>query len=156
MRKRILKVDIVALLLILFILVGLPLGIGAYDHYLWRSKLPRGAKVFTLTGNYQLGWLPGRVSGVDLAALDLTGGRLIKPVLTVHKGDLVVFKLTSSDVIHGFSLKDFGIFVKDGIRPGKVTIVTFRANKAGRFTFSCNIICGDQHKKMQGTLVVRG
>jgi heme/copper-type cytochrome/quinol oxidase subunit 2 len=39
-------------------------------------------------------------------------------VLEVSKGDMVDFKLTSSDVVHGFSLKDFGVYLTDGIQPG--------------------------------------
>jgi cytochrome c oxidase subunit 2 len=77
-----------------------------------------------------------------------------KPLIEVSKGDLVVLKLTSSDVVHGFSLKDFGVFITEGIHPGKVRLVSFRADKVGSFTFSCNAICGDNHKNMQGTLVV--
>jgi len=75
--------------------------------------------------------------------------------IEVSKGDLVVFKLTSSDVVHGFSLKDFAVFLTDGIQPGKATYVSFKVDKAGVFTFSCNAICGDSHQNMQGTLVVR-
>ncbi|MBC8176953.1 MAG: hypothetical protein ISR61_03335 [Desulfobacteraceae bacterium] len=67
----------------------------------------------------------------------------------------VVFRLRSSDVVHGFSLKDFGVFITEGIQPGKSTLVTFRADKTGIFTFSCNSICGDKHENMQGTLVVK-
>lgn len=33
--------------------------------------------------------------------------------------------------------------------------MTFTADKVGTFTFSCNAICGDMHKNMQGTLVVK-
>ena len=76
-------------------------------------------------------------------------------MIEVSKGDLVVLKLKSSDVVHGFSLKDFGVFVTDGIQPGKVTLVSFTADKVGTFTFSCNAICGDNHENMQGTLVVK-
>jgi len=68
---------------------------------------------------------------------------------------VVVFKLTSSDVVHGFSLKDFGVYLKDGIQPGRVTYVTFKADKAGTYTFSCNAICGEIHQNMQGTLIVK-
>jgi cytochrome c oxidase subunit 2 len=68
---------------------------------------------------------------------------------------MVVFKLASSDVVHGFSLKDFGVYLKDGIQPGKVIQVSFTADQVGTFTFSCNAICGDMHQNMQGTLVVR-
>lgn len=59
-----------------------------------------------------------------------------RPIIEVNKGDLVVLKLTSSDVVHGFSLKEFGVFLTDGIQPGKATYVSFKADKAGTFTFS--------------------
>ncbi len=75
--------------------------------------------------------------------------------LKVNKGDMVFLKITSSDVVHGFSFKDFGILIEDGIRPGKVVLASFKADKVGAFTFTCSIICGDEHKNMQGTLVVR-
>ena len=78
-----------------------------------------------------------------------------RPVLEVSKGDLVVFRLTSSDVVHGFSLKDFDVFLTDGIEPGKSTYVRFIADRAGTFTFTCNAVCGDMHQNMQGTLVVK-
>ena len=46
------------------------------------------------------------------------GQPIERPEIEVKKGDLVVFKLASSDVVHGFSLKDFGIYLTDGIQPG--------------------------------------
>jgi heme/copper-type cytochrome/quinol oxidase subunit 2 len=73
----------------------------------------------------------------------------------VAKGDVVVFKLTSSDVVHGFSLKDFEVYLTEGIEAGKATYVSFTADKVGTFTFSCNAICGDMHQNMQGTLIVK-
>jgi heme/copper-type cytochrome/quinol oxidase subunit 2 len=152
--KQILKSEIMALALVMLILSGVPAGIWVYDHHLWSRKIPANAKVFTLSAHTDLGWLPGRVRGFDVVRLDKGGSAVSKPVLRVNQGDTVVLKLTSSDVIHGFSLKDYGIFIEDGIRPGKVTLVSFKADKAGTFTFSCNIICGDQHKKMQGVIEV--
>jgi heme/copper-type cytochrome/quinol oxidase subunit 2 len=47
------------------------------------------------------------------------------------------------------------VYLKDGKQPGKVTYVTFKADKAGIYTFSCNAICGDMHQNMQGTLIVK-
>lgn len=143
------------LFLLLAILTGLPLGLRAYDREVWQEKIPAGAKVFTLTGNAERGWISGDVHAFEVlstAKHDLIAER---PVITVSKGDLVVLRLRSSDVIHGFSLKDFGVFITDGIHPGKSTLVKFVADKAGTFTFSCNAICGAMHEKMQGTLIVR-
>lgn len=147
--------DLFFLFALIVVLVGLPWGIQAYDNHLWRTKATAGAKLFTLTAHSELGWLPGKVHGYDAITLYSKSRSARNLTLEVKKGDLVVLKITSSDVVHGFSLKDFGIFLKDGIRPGKVALVSFKADKAGTFTWTCSIICGDEHKKMQGTLVVR-
>ncbi len=147
--------DLFYLVLLVSTLVGLPFGIGLYDSWVWQKKLPNGAKEFTLTGHAQKGWIKGDVRAYDVVSLWPKNGPIEKPVIEVSKGDLVVLKLRSSDVIHGFSLKDFGVFITDGIQPGKTMIVSFKADKVGTFTFSCNAICGDNHQNMQGTLVVK-
>jgi heme/copper-type cytochrome/quinol oxidase subunit 2 len=155
MRNRLINLDVVCLFLLIIVITGVPLGIWAYDRQVWQKKVPRGAKEFTLTGHAQRGWLRGEVRAYDAVSLWKEKGPIERPVIEVSQGDLVVLKLRSSDVIHGFSLKDFGVFITDGIQPGKTTIVSFRADKAGTFTFSCNAICGDNHENMQGTLVVK-
>jgi heme/copper-type cytochrome/quinol oxidase subunit 2 len=150
------KIDLLLLTLLVTILVGIPFGIQAYDREVRLENLPTGAKVFTLTGNAQRGWMLGDVHAYEVLSLWREKGTVEKPVLEVSKGDLVVLRLRSSDVVHGFSLKDFGVFVTDGIQPGKTVTVSFRADKVGSFTFSCNAICGENHQNMQGTLVVKG
>ena len=149
------KLDILFLLLLILILAGVPFGIRAYDQLVWRDKIPSEAKKFTLTGHTQRGWLLGEVHAHDIISLWNQNKSMKRPVIEVSKGDLVVFKLKSSDVVHGFSLKDFGVFLKEGIQPGKVTQVSFKADKVGTFTFSCNAICGENHQNMKGTLVVK-
>jgi heme/copper-type cytochrome/quinol oxidase subunit 2 len=137
------------------ILAGLPFGIIFYDRHVSSQKIPPQARVFALTGHAERGWLMGEVPAYDAVTFWQKQDQPIeRPVIEVKKGDLVVFKLASSDVVHGFSLKDFGIYLKEGIQPGKVIYVSFRADKVGTFTFSCNAICGDMHQNMQGTLVV--
>jgi len=149
------KLNLSILLLLILILVGLPLGIQEYDRSSRPDNLPAGAREFTLTGNARLGWIRGEVRAFDVISRRSRTGPPGKPRIEVHKGDLVVFKLKSSDVVHGFSLKDLGVFITDGIQPGKVVWVSFKADKAGTFTFSCNAVCGDNHENMQGTLVVK-
>lgn len=147
--------DMLLLMLLGAIVVALPLALVVYDHQVWQERIPPEAKVFTLAGHAQRGWILGDVHAYEAATAWEASPPVERPVLEVSKGDLVVLKLTSSDVVHGFSLKDFGIFVNDGIQPGKPVLIRFRADRAGRFTFSCNAICGAQHERMQGTLVVR-
>jgi heme/copper-type cytochrome/quinol oxidase subunit 2 len=149
------QADFFFLILIILMLIGLPLGIWSYDHQVWQKKIPEGAREFTLTGHTQKGWIIGELPAYKTITSGLSRPTQKKPVLEVSRGERVVLKLKSSDVIHGFSLKDFGIFVSGGIHPGKVVLVSFIADRAGTFQFSCNAICGDNHQNMQGTLVVK-
>ena len=149
------KLDLFFLFLLILSIIGLPIAIRSYNKQVWKEKIPPDAKVFTLTGNAQYGWILGNVRAEDIISLWHKNDDLKKPVIKVKKGDVVVLKLRSSDVVHGFSLKDEGIFVTDGIHPGKTILVSFTADKTGTFTFSCNAICGKYHENMQGTLIVK-
>lgn len=73
--------------------------------------------------------------------------------LTVRKGDTVVINLSTVDVPHGFAVTDFG-FSLSATTPGQVVSGSFVADKAGTFTFFCNVSCGTGHGSMKGTLVV--
>jgi len=72
--------------------------------------------------------------------------------LTLKKGVPVVLELTTRDVFMGFNLPDFN--VRADIVPEKVTLVTFVPDKAGTFTFLCDVFCGTGHEQMQGTITV--
>ena len=74
--------------------------------------------------------------------------------IRVSKGDIVKLKIKSVDVEHGFKLPDFG--VDANLQPGQEVTVEFTADKAGTFTFSCNVFCGSGHSEMEGTLIVEG
>jgi heme/copper-type cytochrome/quinol oxidase subunit 2 len=149
------KLDIFFFFLLILFVIGLPFAIRSYNKHVWKEKIPPHAKVFTLTGNARYGWILGEVQAKDIISLWHQNNVIKKPVIEVKKGDVVVFRLRSSDVVHGFSLKDEGIFISDGIHPGKTILVSFTAKKAGIFTFSCNAICGKNHQNMQGTLIVK-
>jgi heme/copper-type cytochrome/quinol oxidase subunit 2 len=150
------KLDFFFLVVIVLIVVGLPFGISFYDDYISLTKIPPHARQFTLTGHAERGWLLGEIPAYRAVSFWKQHGQPIeKPTIEVLKGDLVVLKLTSSDVVHGFSLKDFEVYLSDGIEPGKAKYVSFTADKAGTFTFSCNAICGEEHQNMQGILVVK-
>ncbi len=155
MSKRDRNRDIFFLILLIAVMAGLPLVLFSYDQHHWPKINPASSKTFTLTAHSKLGWLPGRVKGYDILTLWNENKSPQKVVLEVARGDKVTIRLGSSDVIHGFTLKDFGIFIEDGVRPGKVVTASFTADKVGTFTFSCNIICGKNHENMQGTLIVK-
>jgi cytochrome c oxidase subunit 2 len=71
---------------------------------------------------------------------------------TVKKGQPVVLKLSTKDIVMGFNLPDFN--VRADIVPDKVAQVSFVPDKTGTFTFVCDIFCGEGHERMQGTVTV--
>lgn len=72
--------------------------------------------------------------------------------VTVKLGQPVVLVLTSEDRIHGFKMPELGL--RTDIVPGQETRVTLTPQKAGSFTFFCDLFCGDGHEDMDGTLIV--
>ena len=73
-------------------------------------------------------------------------------VIKVKKGESIVLKFTAPEVPMGFNLPDFN--VRTDIVPGKVATLKLAPDKAGTFTFLCDIFCGEGHETMAGQLVV--
>jgi nitrous-oxide reductase len=125
-----LKGELIALSLLLLVLGATLVGLNHLD-----STYREWDRAITLTAQVpdKGGWEP----------------RIIR----VRVGQLVRLRLTSRDVTHGFLLPDFNI--KAGpISPGEFTTVEFVADKAGTFTFYCNILCSRRHGSMNGRLIV--
>jgi cytochrome c oxidase subunit II len=72
--------------------------------------------------------------------------------ITLKKGEPVVLEISSADREHGFNLRAFG--VRTNVSPGKVSRIRFTPDKTGKFTFSCDVFCGDGHEEMSGTVIV--
>ena len=70
----------------------------------------------------------------------------------LKQGEPVIFELTSQDVFMGMNIPDFG--VRSDIVPGKKMKLAFTPDKAGTFTFVCDVFCGEGHEGMSGKLVV--
>jgi cytochrome c oxidase subunit 2 len=70
----------------------------------------------------------------------------------VKQGETVVLQLTAPEVPMGFSLPDFNM--RADVVPGKPTSVRLTPDKAGSFTFLCDVFCGTGHEDMSGMLVV--
>lgn len=73
-------------------------------------------------------------------------------VIQARKGEPLVFELTAPEVPMGFNLPDFN--VRTDVVPGKPATLKLTPDKAGTFTFLCDIFCGDGHETMNGQLVV--
>ena len=72
--------------------------------------------------------------------------------ITLKKGVPVVLEFRTLDVLMGFNLPDFD--VRTDIIPGKVARLHLVPDKAGTFTFLCDVFCGGGHEKMDGQLTV--
>ncbi len=72
--------------------------------------------------------------------------------ITVKRGVPVTLELMSQDRHHGFKLSAFQL--RADIQPGVVEKVRFVPDKIGKFTFFCDVFCGDGHEDMSATLTV--
>lgn len=69
--------------------------------------------------------------------------------IKVKKGDTVKITLKNEQGMHSLKIKGYN----KEVRGGKT--ITFVADKAGEFDFSCNISCGKNHKNMTGKFIVK-
>lgn len=72
--------------------------------------------------------------------------------VTLKLNEPVTFRLTSADVVMGFSVPDFK--TRGTIIPGQTTEVSMTPDKIGEFTFVCDVFCGSGHEDMEGTIRV--
>ena len=67
--------------------------------------------------------------------------------LTLKKDRPVVLVITSTDVNHGFRIREFGVDVT--IKGGSTVEVAFMPNKTGDFIAHCSVFCGQGHGSME-------
>jgi cytochrome c oxidase subunit II len=72
--------------------------------------------------------------------------------IALKKGEPVVIELSTLDVFMGFNVPE--LKVRSDIVPGKVMRVALTPDRAGTFTFLCDVFCGDGHESMSGKIVV--
>ena len=75
--------------------------------------------------------------------------------ITVEKGTVIEFHLTSDDTDHGFRIVGTEVDVKIPKRRRGETVVKYTADTAGRFIIECSRPCGAGHTAMRATLVVK-
>jgi heme/copper-type cytochrome/quinol oxidase subunit 2 len=73
--------------------------------------------------------------------------------LEVIQNDLVKLTVESADVAYGFAIDQYKISRR--VPPGGKTVIEFRADQDGEFSYYSNMTSDDRHTKMRGALVVR-
>lgn len=73
--------------------------------------------------------------------------------IEVMQDDLVTVTVRSEDVAHSFTIDEYRIVKR--VPAGGATTFEFRADRAGTFTFYCNLTSEPGHAAMKGQLVVR-
>jgi len=107
-----------------------------------------------LTGISMVGRSTAREMRTDEQVVRITASTFqFQPgTITVKKGVPVTLELISEDRHHGFKLADLNL--RADLKPGVVERIRFVPDKAGKFTFVCDVFCGDGHEDMSGTLIV--
>jgi cytochrome c oxidase subunit 2 len=82
----------------------------------------------------------------------VTGTTAEPPTLVLPLGERVKFKITSTDVVHGFWIPAFMIQIQN--LPGVTNNIEFSANKLGTYPGFCNILCGRSHSQMRFSVKV--
>jgi cytochrome c oxidase subunit 2 len=72
--------------------------------------------------------------------------------LHVPIGESVRLEMTSEDVIHSFFVPEFRI--KQDVLPNRYTYAWFRADRLGDYHLLCTQLCGTEHSRMVGKVVV--
>ncbi len=80
------------------------------------------------------------------------GQQIVSPVLYLAKGQPVVFKLRSVDVIHSFFVPEFS--QKLDAVPGITTTVRVTPTRLGTYPAECTELCGAGHSLMRATVHV--
>ena len=85
---------------------------------------------------------------------DMVAGRYFYDpgMAEVPLGATVEIVLSSSDVTHGFAIREYGIDVR--IPPGEPVTVRFVADRVGVFEYFCTVFCGSGHPQHRGRLTV--
>ena len=75
--------------------------------------------------------------------------------ITVERGTVIEFHLTSEDTDHGFRILGSDVNAEIPKRRRGETVVKYVADTAGTFVIECSRPCGAGHTAMRATLIVK-
>ena len=73
--------------------------------------------------------------------------------IEVNRNDLVKISFTARDIPHSFTIDEYRIVKRAGL--GQTVTFEFRADRAGTFSYYCNLTQDERCKNMKGRLVVK-
>ncbi len=134
------------------ILAGVPLLLWHWRAVTSVRRYPQGTKIITLTAVARGGiWTEDDVVGLTYWWRKPTRASAI----TLDRGDHVVVRLRSADVLHSFAIPVLRVGPVD-IPAGHTVDVPFDATRAGTVTFLCMQVCSMQHQDLHGDFIVKG
>jgi len=148
-------INVLEAFILIFVLVSVvvvPFAIFRIDEYIVSSKYPENAQIITLYGISKGGiWTTERVTVFNYWWKKFKHAEEI-PIY--DDGTPIIFRVTSTDVIHSFSIPLFRVGPYE-IKPGQFTVIEVKTERRMRSTkYLCYQYCDEDHEKMQGRLVV--
>ncbi len=134
------KGNIIFVLIILVLLLA-PLGIS---YVIITGKAQKVLRAFELSDE------DGEARIIDITASQF---QFNPNVIRVGLGEKIIFRVTSTDVMHGFYIDGKDVFAE--VPPGEtIEVGPLQFNQPGKFKIRCAITCGPLHPFMIADLIV--
>jgi heme/copper-type cytochrome/quinol oxidase subunit 2 len=137
---------------VILVLLGLPLLL-----WFWRTdalvhRYPPGTRIINLTAIAHGGiWTREEIAGLNYWWIKPTRATEIP----LNRGDHVVVRLHSVDVLHSFAIPLLHLGPVD-VPAGHTVEMKFNADRAGVLTFLCWQVCSPDHPGLRGRFLVKG
>lgn len=142
--------EALAVVLVLATIFGVPVAVRAYDRHVVQQRA-QGTRVIELCANGRLGaWLQHPVGGWNYFRTEPKPGPIRMKI-----GEPVLFRVTSVDVHHSFSIPELRIVPHD-VTPGRWTEILVQPDEPGTYSVLCYTVCGEKHIYMDAELDVAG
>jgi hypothetical protein len=141
-----------SVLAVVLVLAGVPLSLWYWRAVAVPHRYPPGTKIITLTAVADGGiWTQDQVVGFNY----WNGKPTRTEEIALNKGDNVVMRLRSVDVLHSFAIPLLRVGPVD-VPAGHTVEVSFTASRAGELTFLCWQVCSPDHPGLHGRFLVSG
>ncbi len=140
------------LIIVVASVVLVPFVILKINEYYVSSKFPKDAQVITLYGIAKEGiWTEEPVTAFNHWWKKF---KRAEEITVRDNGTPIIFRVTSTDVIHSFAIPLYRIGPYD-VKPGEFKEIEFRPDRPLRdTTFLCWQYCDKDHGEMKGRLIV--